>query len=353
MRLLLQIYSQHWHSILKKSTITANQSTTWIDVCDWNLLLHICQFQILGNEDILKDEEVFFDNLSMDFFVFPFRFAKSLFLLDTCHRSFNYFNFRYRWMWKSWFQPMWPQCIEYQCRRLLHHLVREFTWEMVNGRRCCLKTYSRILMFYSFLSHLTFLIFEWDWTFKRLIIDDWFWDDLLQILMSAQGLKQTNAIQARRAQTRKAPIPVAVLKGTVGMVETVQVNWKRKHNTVFHSRLLDMRLVIANSALCASLAIYHLISNARLWNIIVNYTQDIKPRKRLVWVILFRRRHWWMCKLWDKRLSHRCLVHQCWRILCLPMFERISGRWPALWRYQLVNCHFLFFTTDKHNYSKT
>ena len=32
---------------------------------------------------------------------------------------------------------------------------------------------------------------------------------------------------------------------------------------LFYSRLLDMRLVIANSALRASLAIYHLISNAR------------------------------------------------------------------------------------------
>ena len=37
-------------------------------------------------------------------------------------------------------------------------------------------------------------------------------------------------------------------------------------NQLFHSRLLDMRLVIANSALSASLAIYHLISNARSWN---------------------------------------------------------------------------------------
>ena len=35
---------------------------------------------------------------------------------------------------------------------------------------------------------------------------------------------------------------------------------------LFHSRLLDMRLVIVNSALHASLAIYHLISNARSWN---------------------------------------------------------------------------------------
>ena len=36
---------------------------------------------------------------------------------------------------------------------------------------------------------------------------------------------------------------------------------------LFHSHLLDMRLAIANSALRASLAIYHLISNARSWNI--------------------------------------------------------------------------------------
>ena len=35
---------------------------------------------------------------------------------------------------------------------------------------------------------------------------------------------------------------------------------------LFHLRLLDMRLVIANSALRASVAIYHLISNARSWN---------------------------------------------------------------------------------------
>ena len=35
---------------------------------------------------------------------------------------------------------------------------------------------------------------------------------------------------------------------------------------LFHSRLLDMRLVIANWALRALLAIYHLISNARSWN---------------------------------------------------------------------------------------
>ena len=35
---------------------------------------------------------------------------------------------------------------------------------------------------------------------------------------------------------------------------------------LFHSCLLDMRLVIANSALRASLAIYDLISNALSWN---------------------------------------------------------------------------------------
>ena len=44
--------------------------------------------------------------------------------------------------------------------------------------------------------------------------------------------------------------------------------WSLKNliKQLFHSRLLDMRLVIANSALRASLAIYHLISNARSWN---------------------------------------------------------------------------------------
>ena len=35
---------------------------------------------------------------------------------------------------------------------------------------------------------------------------------------------------------------------------------------LFHLCFLDMRLVIANPALRASLAIYHLISNARSWN---------------------------------------------------------------------------------------
>ena len=35
---------------------------------------------------------------------------------------------------------------------------------------------------------------------------------------------------------------------------------------LFHLCLLDMRVVTANSALRASLAIYHLISNARSWN---------------------------------------------------------------------------------------
>ena len=35
---------------------------------------------------------------------------------------------------------------------------------------------------------------------------------------------------------------------------------------LFHSRLLDIRLVIANLALRASLAIYHLLSKTRSWN---------------------------------------------------------------------------------------
>ena len=44
------------------------------------------------------------------------------------------------------------------------------------------------------------------------------------------------------------------------------LEFKEFNKQLFHSRLLDMRLVIANSALRASLAIYHLISNARSWN---------------------------------------------------------------------------------------
>ena len=46
-------------------------------------------------------------------------------------------------------------------------------------------------------------------------------------------------------------------------------NFWRLRNLIkqlFHSSLLDMRLVIANSALRASLAIYYLISNTRSWN---------------------------------------------------------------------------------------
>ena len=69
--------------------------------------------------------------------------------------------------------------------------------------------------------------------------------------MSAQALKQTNVIQARRAQTQKAPIPVAVLKGTVGMVETVQVEAQTQYSIPFalvgyetgYSQLGAMRLV--------------------------------------------------------------------------------------------------------------
>ena len=36
--------------------------------------------------------------------------------------------------------------------------------------------------------------------------------------------------------------------------------------TIIPLALVGYEMIIANSALCASLAIYHLISNARLWN---------------------------------------------------------------------------------------
>ena len=57
-------------------------------------------------------------------------------------------------------------------------------------------------------------------------------------------------------------------------------SWRNLIKQLFHSRLLDMRLVIANSALRPSLAIYHLISNARLWN---NCWLTIKPHNH-VWI---------------------------------------------------------------------
>ena len=38
------------------------------------------------------------------------------------------------------------------------------------------------------------------------------------------------------------------------------------NKTVIPLALVGYKMIIANSALCASLAIYHLISNARLWN---------------------------------------------------------------------------------------
>ena len=44
-------------------------------------------------------------------------------------------------------------------------------------------------------------------------------------------------------------------------------SWRNLIKQLFYSRLLDMRLVIANSAPRASQAIYHLISTAHSWNI--------------------------------------------------------------------------------------
>ena len=53
---------------------------------------------------------------------------------------------------------------------------------------------------------------------------------------------------------------------------------------LFHSRLLDMRLVIANSALHASLAIYHLISVNLLIIIFIHWRSS---KRRSVWWIFF------------------------------------------------------------------
>ena len=42
--------------------------------------------------------------------------------------------------------------------------------------------------------------------------------------------------------------------------------WGVFNKTIIQLALVGYVMIIANSALCASLAIYHLISNARLWN---------------------------------------------------------------------------------------
>ena len=42
--------------------------------------------------------------------------------------------------------------------------------------------------------------------------------------------------------------------------------WGVSNKTIIPLALVGYEMIIANSALCASLAIYHLISNARLWN---------------------------------------------------------------------------------------
>ena len=42
--------------------------------------------------------------------------------------------------------------------------------------------------------------------------------------------------------------------------------WGVFNKTIIPLALVGYEMIIANSALCASLAIYHLISNARSWN---------------------------------------------------------------------------------------
>ena len=42
--------------------------------------------------------------------------------------------------------------------------------------------------------------------------------------------------------------------------------WGVFNKTIIPLALVGYEMIIANSALCASLAIYHLLSNARLWN---------------------------------------------------------------------------------------
>ena len=60
----------------------------------------------------------------------------------------------------------------------------------------------------------------------------------------------------------------ARISSLLSLVFRTSIVWSLRNliKQLFHSHLLDMRLVIANSALCASSAIYHLISNAHSWN---------------------------------------------------------------------------------------
>ena len=47
---------------------------------------------------------------------------------------------------------------------------------------------------------------------------------------------------------------------------SLQYFWRVFNKTIIPLALVGYEMIIANSALCPSLAIYHLISNARLWN---------------------------------------------------------------------------------------
>ena len=54
-------------------------------------------------------------------------------------------------------------------------------------------------------------------------------------------------------------------------------------------------------------------------------------------------RYWWMRFFWNKPVWPKLSVYQYWRLVYLPLFKRISGRWTELFRYQLnhkgVSCH--------------
>ena len=52
----------------------------------------------------------------------------------------------------------------------------------------------------------------------------------------------------------------------VFIVVWFSIFWGVFNKTIIPLALVGYEMIIANSALCASLAIYHLISNARSWN---------------------------------------------------------------------------------------
>ena len=90
---------------------------------------------------------------------------------------------------------------------------------------------------------------------------------------------------------------------------------------LFHSRLLDIR-----SALRASLAIYHLKSNARSWDYCLSLDSWRFCQQRMFWT-LWRFSGWRLAKLASIE-SKRHLQHDS--LLFLPLASRFATFWLGI-----------------------